>query len=105
MAISKWGMILQTSGQGDAEHMFELVKFDLEWVQENWESDGCDLWEEVRSADFYFNRMAYVYSLNVAADFAVLLGKPEGSAYRTLADTIKVGLLNFFQCFLFYLEN
>lgn len=94
MAISKWGMILQNAGQGDPEHMWELVKFDLAWVQANWDSDGCDLWEEVRSADFYFNRMAYVYSLNVAADFGDMLGKPEGSAYRTLAETIKVSSFN-----------
>ena len=29
---------------------------DMEWVLDNWDSEGCDLWEEVRSDDFYFNR-------------------------------------------------
>jgi len=90
MAMSKWGMILQATGQGDPNHILEVVKFDLEWVTENWDSDGCDLWEEVRDPNFYFNRMAYVYSLNVAADFADLLGDSSGAAYRALADTIKV---------------
>ncbi|CAG0921493.1 unnamed protein product [Notodromas monacha] len=89
MALSKWGMILENAGQGDPAHIFDLVKFDLEWVQANWQSEGCDLWEEVRSTDFYFNRMAYVYSLNVAADFADTLGAPEASTYRALAETIK----------------
>ena len=42
---------------------------------------GCDLWEEVRSEDFYFNRMAYVYSLNVAADFGEMIGE-SGATYR-----------------------
>ena len=61
----------------------------------NWESEGCDLWEEVRSTDFYFNRMAYVYSLNVAADFGEMLGETSGpSQYRQLAETIKVQYLN-----------
>ena len=68
-----------------------FFQFDLEWVLANWQSDGCDLWEEVRSNDFYFNRMAYVYSLNVAADFGEMLGETSGpSQYRQLADTIKV---------------
>ena len=49
---------------------------------------GCDLWEEVRSDDFYFNRMAYVYSLNEVAKFADLIGE-DGQIYRDKADEIK----------------
>jgi hypothetical protein len=64
----------------------------LEWVLENWSTEGCDLWEEVRSNDFYFNRMAYLYSLNVAADFGDMIGQSGGDAYRKLAETIKVSL-------------
>ena len=49
---------------------------------------GCDLWEEVRSDDFYFNRMAYVYSLNEVAKFADLIGE-DGQIYRDKADEIR----------------
>jgi glucoamylase len=42
-----------------------LVKNDLEWVLVNWNSNGCDLWEEVRSSDFFWNRAGYVYALNM----------------------------------------
>ena len=49
------------------------------------------MWEEVRSNDFYFNRMAYLYSLNVAADFGDMIGQSGGDVYRKLAETIKVG--------------
>ena len=38
------------------------VKNDLDWVFANWQSNGCDLWEEVRSSDFFWNRMSYVYT-------------------------------------------
>ena len=38
------------------------VKYDLDWVFANWQSNGCDLWEEVRSSDFFWNRMSYVYT-------------------------------------------
>jgi GH15 family glucan-1,4-alpha-glucosidase len=59
-------------------------------VKDNWKSEGFDLWEEVKSTDFYFNRMAYVYSLNVAADFGDMIGKTEAAEYRALAETIRV---------------
>jgi len=84
MALSKWGML----GDGDTNAIWELVKYDMAWVTENWRQDGCDLWEEVRSNDFFFNRMAYIYSLNTAADFADQIGQ-DGGNYRSVAETIK----------------
>ena len=51
-------MILNNAGQSDTarNEVWPLVSFDMEWVLGNWQSEGCDLWEEVRSNDFYFNR-------------------------------------------------
>jgi len=89
MAMSKWGMILANTGNGDPSSIWEIVSFDMAWVTENWESEGCDLWEEVRSDDFFFNRMAYIYSLNVAADFGDMIGESGGAAYRAVAEEIK----------------
>jgi len=85
MALSKWGMVLNNNGQSDTakSDVWPLVSFDMEWVVENWASTGCDLWEEVRSDNFYFNRAGFVYSLNVAADFADAIGESAGSAYRS----------------------
>jgi glucoamylase len=88
MAMSKWGMLLKQSGNGDPNSVWEIVAYDMAWVTENWQQNGCDLWEEVRSEDFYFNRMAYIYSLNVAADFADMVGQ-NGASYRSLAEEIK----------------
>ena len=89
MALSQWGTILAKAGQGDPAHIWSLVQFDLEWVLDNWESEGCDLWEEIRSGDFYFNKMAFVHSLNTAADFGDLIGQTsDPSKYRQLAKTI-----------------
>jgi len=88
MALSKWGMLVKNTGNGDTNSIWELVSYDMAWVVENWRQDGCDLWEEVRSNDFYFNRMAYVYSLNVAADFAQMIGQ-DGGQYRSVAEEIK----------------
>ena len=58
MALSKWGNILLQNGQSDAAKstVWPLIKFGMEWVLANWDQNGCDLWEEVRSDNFYFNR-------------------------------------------------
>jgi glucoamylase len=38
--------------------VWPLMKNDLDWVMENWKSDGCDLWEEIHSDDFFWNKMS-----------------------------------------------
>ena len=65
--------------------MVLVFQFDLAWVKENWKSKGFDLWEEVKSDNFYFNRMAFVYALNTAADFGDMIGQTGGAKYRALA--------------------
>lgn len=90
MALSRYGMLLLAAGQGDPKNdLWPLVKYDMEWVTENWAQNGCDLWEEVRSENFYWNRMAFVYSLNQAADFADLIGETAMvTTYRKVAEEI-----------------
>ena len=76
MAISKWGLILVAEGMTEQakSEAWPLVSFDMEWVTENWGQSGCDLWEEFTSDDFYWNRMAFAYSLQTAAQFADAIG-------------------------------
>ena len=87
MALSKYGDLLLNAGEvTEAERIWSLVTFDLAWVESNWASDGCDLWEEVTSTDFYWNRAGYVYSLHAAADFGERLNyTAEAANYRSLA--------------------
>ena len=30
------------------------IKYDLDWVVDNWNTQGCDLWEEITSTDFFW---------------------------------------------------
>ena len=60
-----------------------------EWVVGHWEEPGCDLWEEVTSDDFFWNRMAFIYCLNVAADYSDRIGQSMGDTYRSTAEDIK----------------
>jgi len=87
MALSKWGNILIDNGkESEAKaNIWPLVSYDLEWVVGGWQETGCDLWEEVRSDDFFWNRMAFIYCLQQAADFADRIGEAAGSQYRAVA--------------------
>ncbi len=89
MALAQWGEILLDNGM-DTSQVWGLIQNDLDWVVNNWYTSGCDLWEEVTSDDFYFNRMAYVYSLNKVADFADALGdSAAASSYRGVAGEVQ----------------
>ena len=90
MALSKYGIMkLDMGDTSGAQQIWDLVKFDMEWVVPNWNTDGCDLWEEVHSTDFYWNRAAFVYCLNIAADFADRMGDLTlANTYRSTASTI-----------------
>eukprot|EP01061_Rhynchopus_euleeides_P003616 TRINITY_DN128_c0_g2_i1.p1 TRINITY_DN128_c0_g2~~TRINITY_DN128_c0_g2_i1.p1 ORF type:complete len:505 (+),score=209.55 TRINITY_DN128_c0_g2_i1:49-1515(+) len=93
-AMATWGRILVTAGQSDRAKnvVWPLIQNDLAWVVDNWKSQGCDLWEEVRSDDFFWNRMAYIYALNEVADFADLIGMTGGDNYRSVATTIQTAV-------------
>merc|ERR1712013_252714 len=90
MALSKWGLLMKKNGRSeDAQNnVWPLVSFDMAWVTENWRQSGCDLWEEFTSDDFYWNRMAFAYSLHAAADFADSIGESAGSQYRSVANEV-----------------
>jgi len=46
------------------------IKYDLDWIVKHWQSEGCDLWEELRDANLFWNRMAFAYALGLASKFA-----------------------------------
>jgi len=99
LALSKWGLILAAKGLlTEAAAVWDLVAFDLAWVQQNWASSGCDLWEEVQSEDFFFNRMAYIYSLREAAGFAEAVGRQnEAASLLATADVISAATVGHFR--------
>lgn len=66
--------------------MVQPIKNDLDWILANWQGDGCDLWEEVRSNDFFWNRGAYVYTLSLCAELFAKIGD---SAYAGRCSSLK----------------
>ena len=64
-ALLVFAEVLMKAGQDSyvKDTLTGPIKFDLDWVMANWQGDGCDLWEEVRSNDFFWGRSSFVHAL------------------------------------------
>merc|ERR1712166_1682805 len=71
----------------DGKYHGGAIKYDLEWVVANWEQNGCDLWEEIQSTDFFWNRFMFRASMHIGAEFAKSVGY--NAAAARLDDAIK----------------
>lgn len=72
-----------------------IIKYDLDWVVENWRSNGCDLWEEIENEDFFWGRFNFRNGLLRGAELAEQLGDKESSLkYRQTAKNIQDTLAN-----------
>jgi len=71
------------------------VKYDLNWQAANWRSNGCDLWEEVRSDDFFWNRFTMRISLITGAKLASRMGDvATASKYQQVAKDVEATLMS-----------
>jgi hypothetical protein len=59
---------------GDGVKSGGVIKYDLDWLVDNWESTSCDLWEEVESNNFFWNRFTMRKAMYLAASFAKRMG-------------------------------
>ena len=45
---------LNASNSHSGQDLWGLIQRDLDWQATNWAQAGCDLWEEIRSDDFFW---------------------------------------------------
>lgn len=71
------------------------IKFDLDWIVDNWQQNGCDLWEEIENNDFFWNRFTMKASLYLGSNFAAKMGDTSSSiSYFNTANAINATLIN-----------
>lgn len=61
------------------------IKFDLDYVVDNYASNTCDLWEEIRDADLFWNRFTMKKAMIVGAAFATKMGDSSSASRYTKA--------------------
>lgn len=69
--------------------LVQSIKFDIDWILSNWQSDGCDLWEEVRSNDFFWGRSSFYYTLGLCES---LFNKLGDSSYASKCSSTKASI-------------
>jgi glucoamylase len=73
--------------------LWALIKIDLDWQAANWQQTGCDLWEEIRSDDFFWNRFTMRAALTKGAAFAKLqCDDTRASIYAGAAQAVEATL-------------
>lgn len=77
-----------------AHRAWSAARADLDWIAANYTSSGCDLWEEVRSQDFFWNRYTMRKALIQGADFARTVGgdASRATAYASTAKVVEQSL-------------
>ena len=79
---------------GSSSYNGGAIKFDLDWIVSGWQQNGCDLWEEVQSTDFFWNRFTMKNALFLGSTFATLMGDSSSSAtYLSTAQAINATIM------------
>jgi glucoamylase len=66
---------------GDANvYQGGAIKRDLDYIVSGYSSDTCDLWEEIRSTNFFWNRFTMKKAMGLGADFASRMGDSSSSS-------------------------
>jgi len=73
-----------------ASRAWNSIQKELDWVVDKYDSNGCDLWEEVQSNDFFWNRYTMRKALLQGSKFAAAQGDSNrASTYSAKAKEIE----------------
>ena len=97
--LSLYANVLIAAGHTDVVQRYlwtgngGAIKVDLDWVVSNWKLNGCDLWEEIRSDDFFWGRLNFRRGLLQGAAIAEKFGDTTSAAkYRSTAADIETAI-------------
>lgn len=83
----------ETIGTISVAEIWEQAQIDLDWAAANWASQGCDLWEEIQSEDFFWDRYTTRTALKMGSSFAAKQGDSNReNTYRIAAQEIEKSL-------------
>lgn len=66
-----------------------IIKFDMDYVTNSYAAESCDLWEEIRAKDLFWNQMSYHFTLTHAIKFANKMGDSAAAqSYQATLDKL-----------------
>jgi glucoamylase len=98
----------QLLAEGNEDHVrktlwsadsYSAIKYDLDWIADGgFNNATCDLWEEVRSNDFFWNKFTMRKALTLGAAFATKMNDPaSASRYTNIANQLEPQIKNHYQ--------
>jgi glucoamylase len=83
------------------------IKYNLDYIVSGYNSNTCDLWEEITSNDFFWNRVTMAKALSIGSQFAATLGyNDDAKNWKNMANTIKSSIYStHWNGFYFYESN
>jgi glucoamylase len=63
------------------------IKYDLDYITTQYSSSTCDLWEEIRDTDFFWNRITMKKAMILGAQFAAQMG--DSASSQTYSNMVK----------------
>lgn len=83
--------------QEASDDLWPLIQKDLDWAASNTDANGCDLWEEIQSNDFFWNKFTMRAALTKGSAFAKQQGdQTRSDTYINAAQQIEQGLSSHF---------
>lgn len=71
------------------------IKYDLDYVVSGYNSNTCDLWEEIRDPNFFWNRITMKKAMILGSQFASQMGDASAaSSYKNMIQTLNSTLYN-----------
>lgn len=79
----------------DPQKSWSTIKYNLDYIVSGYNSNTCDLWEEITSTDFFWNRITMAKALSLGSQFANTLGYTSDSEkWLNSANLIKSNIYN-----------
>ncbi|KAF8139186.1 glycoside hydrolase family 15 protein [Mycena galopus ATCC 62051] len=85
ITYANW-LLKNTTASNVLNTLWPTIQLDLDYVANNWNQTGFDLWEEIQSSSFFTTAVQH-RALRMGATLAAALGQ-DGSTYTTQADNV-----------------
>jgi len=91
----------------DIEKSWPTIKYNLDYIVSGYNSDTCDLWEEITNKDFFWNRVTMAKALSLGSKFAKTIGYTnDAKNWQNIANIIKSNIYStHWNGFYFYESN
>jgi glucoamylase len=78
-----------------SSEIWNQIKYNLDYIIDGYDDSTCDLWEEITSTDFFWNRVTMAKALSLGSEYAKKTSHfTDANTWLQMSNYIKSGLFN-----------